>query len=140
VAAGSWAEAEHSRKDCDFLSVEDGQRTATADGSGDRESPHFDTNRDVFTVRREWSVRVFVLRDTAGPEERGRFTFISSPLLPGKGEAIELSGRPYEVAYRKFKLCSFEGAAQIVVDLYVLGRESFGGGELESSSSPAPLS
>lgn len=108
--------------------VPNGRITVGNDKSGEGETLPFDTNRG-FTVRREWIVRVFVLRDAKDPEARGQFTFLSSPSLPEKGESIEVSGRRYEVAYRKFSFCSSEGATKIAVDLYVIGHESFGGGE-----------
>jgi hypothetical protein len=111
--------------------VADG-RIASVNGAGPSEggSLCLDTAGDAIAVGRQWTVRVFILRE-AGVVERGQFKFVSSPPLPGKGESFEVSGRVYEVAYRRFRFCTFEGATEITVDLYVLGLESFDRGESE---------
>jgi hypothetical protein len=111
--------------------VADGRIAAlNGDGPSERESLRLDTVGDAIAVSSEWTVRVFVLRE-AGVVERCQFKFVSSPPLPGKGESFEVSGRVYEVAYRRFRFCTFEGATEITVDLYVLGLESFDRGESE---------
>lgn len=107
----------------------------TGDDSDQREPPLVETDGNTI---REWTVRVFVLREAQEPEERCNFTAVSSVPVPQKGESIEISGRHYGVGYRKFRFCSCEGAMQIAVDLYVVGEESYGLRKLECQFSMRP--